>query len=195
MADLRAGVSRRSVLSHSGRRRPQLRHAAGKALPPAISREDCSLFLSATQETDRVCKKDLYHKVMENSCLWQGMENKLSLTGYISLFSSFIGELLTCWLLYKERWVIRARPLIPDSPTAGANFFTCQYKFDEVGSMGTSICTCVHRRSDTKHKKQRFTVSSVALLAFLIASQTDQMNLPRDPSSTSKIFLTQTTAY
>lgn len=164
------------------------------SLLPSAEKTVPSFCLPCKKQTEFV-KKDLYDKVMENSCLWQSMENKLSVTGYFSLFSSFIGELLTCWLLYKERWVIRARPLIPDSPTAGANFFTCQYKFDEVGSMGTSICTWVQRRSDTKHKKQRFTVSSVALLAFLIASQTDQMNLPRDPNSTSKIFLTRTTAY
>lgn len=42
--------------------------------------------------------------------------------------------------------------------------------------MGTSICTWVQTRSNIKHKKQRFKTSSVALLAFLKASQTDQMS-------------------
>lgn len=56
-------------LSHSGKQRPQLWHAAGKSLPPAIGREDRFLFFSAMQEIDWVCKKDLHHKVMENSPL------------------------------------------------------------------------------------------------------------------------------
>lgn len=95
ITDLRAGVSRQSFLSHPGKKKSQLWHAAGNPLPPAIGRGDRFLFSFAKQEIEFV-KKDLHYEVMENSCLWQSMENKLSLTVCISLFRSFIREILTC---------------------------------------------------------------------------------------------------
>lgn len=74
-------------------------------------------------------------------------------------------------------------------------FLTSSVKCDEIGNMGTSACTWVLMESNIKLKKQRFKASSVSFLSPLMASQTDQMNVPGHHTSSSKIFLTQTAVY
>lgn len=58
--------------------------------------EETGSFFNFAKKEIELVKKDLHCKVMENSCLWQSTENKLSMTVYISLFRSFVRELLTC---------------------------------------------------------------------------------------------------
>lgn len=78
---------------------------------------------------------------------------------------------------------------------AGANVFDFHWECDERGNMGTSACTWTLMESSIKLKKQRFKASCVAFLSPLMASQTEQMNVPRHHTSSSKIFLAQTAVY
>lgn len=149
------------------------RHAGRSFLSPSVQPKAVACCWKASCSTSVVQKAPSFllcrtrNEFVKEICttksckihLWQSMENKLSLTEHLSLFWSFIGELLTCWLLYRERWVVRARPLIPDSPAAGASVFDFQCKFDEIGNMGTSACTWVLMNSNIKLKKQSFHVS------------------------------------